>query len=73
MLLMILASSFVFVDNSTFLVFGIILLSFPLLLLGAAIARQGISFCKKKGYHFHYCGIKSADDRVGTKESIIAR
>ena len=69
LLLMILANSFVFVDNSTFLV----LLSFPLLLLGAAIVQQGVSFCKKKGYHFHYCGIKSADDRVGIKESIIAR
>ena len=69
LLLMILANSFVFVDNLIFL----ILLSFPLLLLGAAIVQQGISFCKKKGYHFHYYGIKSADDRVGTKESIIAR
>ena len=75
LLLMIQANSFVFVEDSTFLIVGMIIVSLPLVLFATVFIRKCIHSCRKKGRHYRYVNIDNADadDGEAAEENITRR
>ena len=75
LLLMIQANGFVFVDDSTFLIVGTIIVSLPLILLTAVFITKAIYSCRKKRRHYRFVNINNADadDEEAAEENIIRR
>ena len=57
LLLMIQANGFVFVDDSTFLIVGTIIVSLPLILLTAVFITKAIYSCRKKRRYYRFVNI----------------
>ena len=73
LLLMILANSYAYVNNSLTTVLEIITIMVPLILFIVTFIRKDISFCTKKGRHYGYVNIHNGDtdDQVAAEDNII--
>ena len=73
LLLMILANSYAYVNNSLTTVLEIITIALPLILFIMTFITKGICSCRKKRRHYRYVNINNTDtnDGVAAEENII--